>query len=81
GMTIHSWGAVSPVAQDIDSVIKCIKTCKPAFQRWKKTKVLIIDEGFWVISCYPRTRLIVYVCVTSFYGGRSLLLAVSGNRG
>jgi len=44
-MTIHSWGAVSPNCQDLDSVIKCIRTCKPALQRWKKAKVLIIDEG------------------------------------
>ncbi|EEB92484.1 hypothetical protein MPER_08997, partial [Moniliophthora perniciosa FA553] len=44
GMTIHSWGAVSPNCQDMDSMIKCIRTCKPALQRWKKTKVLIIDE-------------------------------------
>jgi hypothetical protein len=45
GMTIHSWGAVSPTVTKIELQIPCIKTCKPAFQRWKKTKVLIIDEG------------------------------------
>ncbi|KAI3609614.1 mitochondrial dna helicase [Moniliophthora roreri] len=44
GMTIHSWGAVSPNCQDMGSMIRCIRTCKPALQRWKKTKVLIIDE-------------------------------------
>ena len=45
GMTIHSWGAVTPGMHNIDRQISCIKTCKPAFKRWKETKVLIIDEG------------------------------------
>ncbi|CCL99381.1 uncharacterized protein FIBRA_01399 [Fibroporia radiculosa] len=44
GMTIHSWGAVTPGMTDVERQISCIKTCKPAFQRWKTTKVLIIDE-------------------------------------
>ena len=44
-MTIHSWGAVTPGMTNIERQISCIKTCKPAFQRWKATKVLIIDEG------------------------------------
>ncbi len=29
----------------MDNLIKCIKTCRPAHQRWKQAKVLIIDEG------------------------------------
>lgn len=29
---------------DIGKLVSCIKTCKPANQRWKNTKVLIIDE-------------------------------------
>ncbi|KAJ3986098.1 PIF1-like helicase-domain-containing protein [Lentinula detonsa] len=45
GMTIHSWGAVTPNCNDMNLIIKCIKTCRPALQRWKKTNVLIIDEG------------------------------------
>ncbi|KAH9834817.1 PIF1-like helicase-domain-containing protein [Rhodofomes roseus] len=44
GMTIHSWGAVTPGMTNIERQISCIKTCKPAFQRWKATKVLVIDE-------------------------------------
>ena len=44
-MTIHSWGAVTPGMTNIERQISCIKTCKPAFQRWKATKVLVIDEG------------------------------------
>ena len=53
GITIHSWGAVTPGQHDIDRQIRCIKTCKPAFQRWKATKVLIIDEG----QLYPIVSL------------------------
>ena len=45
GMTIHSWGAVTPGQNDLDKQIRCIRTCKPALNRWKTTKVLIIDEG------------------------------------
>ncbi|KAG9308098.1 PIF1-like helicase-domain-containing protein [Chiua virens] len=44
GMTIHSWGAVTPGKTDIDFQIKCIRTCKPALTRWKNVKVMIIDE-------------------------------------
>ncbi|KAH9931540.1 PIF1-like helicase-domain-containing protein [Fomitopsis serialis] len=44
GMTIHSWGAVTPGMTNIERQISCIKTCKPAFQRWKTTKVLVVDE-------------------------------------
>ncbi len=45
GMTIHSWGGVAPNCNDLSLLIKHIKTRQPALQRWKKTKVLIIDEG------------------------------------
>ena len=44
-MTIHSWGAVTPGQADLDKQIKCIRKCKPALNRWKTTKVLVIDEG------------------------------------
>ncbi|EIW76538.1 hypothetical protein CONPUDRAFT_157726 [Coniophora puteana RWD-64-598 SS2] len=44
GMTIHSWGAVTPSNSDVDAQIRCIRFAKPALQRWKNTKVLIIDE-------------------------------------
>jgi hypothetical protein len=45
GMTIHSWGAVTPGQNDLDKQIRCIRTCKPALNRWRTTKVLVIDEG------------------------------------
>ncbi|KAJ7587906.1 hypothetical protein C8J56DRAFT_785855, partial [Mycena floridula] len=51
GQTIHSWGAVSPFDQPFSSVIKCIRTCKPALYRWQKAKVLIIDEGEYNMLC------------------------------
>ena len=44
GTTIHAWGAITPGMHDIDKLISYVKTCKPAHQRWKNTKVLIIDE-------------------------------------
>ncbi|EEB95525.1 hypothetical protein MPER_05490 [Moniliophthora perniciosa FA553] len=47
GMTIHSWGAVSPNSHSMDkeSVVKHVRLCKTAAQRWKNAAVLIIDEG------------------------------------
>jgi len=45
GMTVHSWGAVAPGQNDIEKQIKNIRSCKPALNRWKTTKVLVIDEG------------------------------------
>ncbi|THG95259.1 hypothetical protein EW026_g6358 [Hermanssonia centrifuga] len=44
GTTIHAWGAITPGMTNIDKLISYVKTCKPAHQRWKNTKVLIIDE-------------------------------------
>ncbi|KAJ7163788.1 PIF1-like helicase-domain-containing protein [Mycena crocata] len=44
GMTIHAWGAISPTPTDFELQISCIKKCRPALQRWQKTKVLIVDE-------------------------------------
>ncbi|KAN0079812.1 PIF1-like helicase domain containing protein [Tylopilus felleus] len=44
GMTVHSWGAVTPGNNDTDSQIRFIRTCKPALQRWKNVKIMIIDE-------------------------------------
>ncbi|KAF9068708.1 PIF1-like helicase-domain-containing protein [Rhodocollybia butyracea] len=39
GMTIHAWGAVTPNCTDMTLMIKSIRTCRPALQRWKKTKL------------------------------------------
>ena len=45
GMTIHSWGVVSPSQDDLNKQIKCIQGCKPALNQWRKTQVLIVNEG------------------------------------
>lgn len=44
-MTIHSWGMIAPGNFSVDKQVRRIKTCKPAYKRWKDTKVLIIDES------------------------------------
>lgn len=38
---------------DIGKLISFIKTCRPAHQRWKSTKVLIIDEGKFPLRYRP----------------------------
>ncbi|KAJ7080478.1 PIF1-like helicase-domain-containing protein [Mycena crocata] len=48
GMTIHSWGAITPNGMDFDRQVSCIKINKPALQRWRKTRVLVIDEASMV---------------------------------
>ena len=45
GMTIHSWGAIAPTVENVEKLISYIRTAKPAHQRWKTTKVLVIDES------------------------------------
>ena len=45
GMTLHSWGAIAPTVDNIDKLIKYIRTARPALLRWKTTQILIIDEG------------------------------------
>jgi hypothetical protein len=44
-MTLHSWGAIAPTVDNVDKLIKCIRTARPAMLRWKTTEILIIDEG------------------------------------
>lgn len=45
GMTLHSWGAIAPSVDSVDKLISYIKTARPALSRWRKTQILIIDEG------------------------------------
>ena len=52
GMTIHAWGAVTPGSSNMDMLISCIKTCKPALKRWRNTQVLVIDEGINYVIYY-----------------------------
>ena len=44
-MTLHSWGAIAPSVDKIDKLISYIRTARPALLRWKRTQILIIDEG------------------------------------
>jgi hypothetical protein len=45
GMTLHSWGAIAPSIDNVDKLLSYIKTARPALMRWKRTQILIIDEG------------------------------------
>lgn len=49
-MTLHSWGAIAPSVDNIDKLLSYIKTARPALMRWKRTQILIIDEGTAYIS-------------------------------
>ena len=44
-MTLHSWGAIAPSVDNVDKLLSYIKTARPALMRWKRTQILIIDEG------------------------------------
>ena len=44
-MTLHSWGAIAPTVDNLDKLLKYIRTARPALLRWKTTQILIIDEG------------------------------------
>ncbi|KAN0136869.1 P-loop containing nucleoside triphosphate hydrolase protein [Lactarius tabidus] len=44
GMTLHSWGAIAPTVDNVEKLIKYIRTARPALLRWKTTQILIIDE-------------------------------------
>jgi len=44
-MTLHSWGAIAPSVDDVEKLLSYIKTARPALLRWKRTQILIIDEG------------------------------------
>ncbi|KAI0786939.1 PIF1-like helicase-domain-containing protein [Abortiporus biennis] len=70
GMTIHSWGAITPGMTNVEKLISYIKTCRPAHQRWKATKVLIIDEGIFI-------DLAPYSCSQSIFGQYLWSMAIS----
>ena len=50
-MTLHSWGAIAPSVDSIDKLLSYIKTARPALMRWKRTQILIIDEGTPAFHC------------------------------
>jgi hypothetical protein len=54
-MTLHSWGAIAPSVDNVDKLLSYVKTARPALMRWKRTQILIIDEGANTFSlCVPR---------------------------
>ena len=61
GTTIHAWGAITPGLHDIDKLISYIKTCRPAHQRWKNTKVLVIDEVS-MVDCRHMYKICAQMC-------------------
>lgn len=59
-MTLHSWGAIAPSVDNTDKLISYIKTARSALLRWKRTQILIIDEGMpfrWASRTEPLLRL------------------------
>ena len=69
-MTLHSWGAITPGMHNVEKLISYVKTCKPAHQRWKNTKVLIIDEGNLKPSIHPNTTTHIQLILVSMVDGK-----------
>ncbi|SJL06236.1 uncharacterized protein ARMOST_09572 [Armillaria ostoyae] len=44
GHTIHSWGGINPMKDDLEGIVKSVRTNKPAAKRWHLARVLIIDK-------------------------------------
>ncbi|PBK89495.1 hypothetical protein ARMGADRAFT_1047109 [Armillaria gallica] len=47
GLTLHSWGAISPTSFDVNYHLKHIRHSKPVLQCWQMAKVLVINEDFF----------------------------------
>lgn len=45
GITLHSFAAFGLGKEEVSVLAKKIKTNKKGFDRWRRTKVLIIDES------------------------------------
>jgi ATP-dependent DNA helicase PIF1 len=45
GVTLHSFAAFGLGKEDVDVLAKKIKKNKKGHERWRRTKVLIIDES------------------------------------
>jgi len=68
-MTLHSWGAIAPSVDDVGKLLSYIRTARPALLRWKRTQILIIDEGTSFSSCEePHSNLIFWVIVSMVDG-------------
>ena len=45
GVTIHSFAGIGLGVEDVDKLVEKIGTNRKASSRWRRTQVLIIDEG------------------------------------
>jgi hypothetical protein len=59
-MTLHSWGAIAPSVDDVGKLLSYIRTARPALLRWKRTQILIIDEGKPFLSCAAGSPIQVF---------------------
>jgi ATP-dependent DNA helicase PIF1 len=68
GMTLHSWGAIAPSVDNVDKLLSYIKTARPALMRWKRTQILIIDEGTATFHCVCASQSYILVIVSMVDG-------------
>ena len=47
GVTLHSFAGVGLGKEDVQSLVKHVKRNRKSFDRWRRTKVLIIDESIF----------------------------------
>ena len=45
GITLHSFAAIGLGREDVPDLARKIKKNKKGFERWRRTKILIIDES------------------------------------
>lgn len=48
GVTIHSFAGIGLGVENVDKLVEKIRTNRKASSRWRRTQVLIIDEGWCV---------------------------------
>jgi ATP-dependent DNA helicase PIF1 len=75
--TLHSWAGIGLGKEDVDFLLAKIRRNKKAFQRWKTTDILIIDEVS-MLSCQLFEKLNVLGQKIrhdrSFFGGIQIVL-------
>ena len=52
GITLHSFAAFGLGKEDVSVLAKKIKRNKKGFDKWRRTKVLIIDESTSLLGIY-----------------------------
>jgi ATP-dependent DNA helicase PIF1 len=54
---------------NVDKLLSYIKTARPALMRWKRTQILIIDEGTATFRCVcPNEQVYILVIVSMVDG-------------